>query len=200
MQVSLEPDHDFVMGLPYGSTPDRQFWDLKTNPDLIDRVPELADDSTLKEFVASVNHPDTAFVTLGCEKWIKDMDLPNGVKKESGCYVDVMYNFGELAVARQNYVKLYEELLAAGQQASAEDQFSGLTLIRVEPGEVILYDFGIRVWKMSLWISGAGRDEEQATGYRDRGFAATLECLDHATAQLKAIHRESHQLFGKTPI
>ena len=52
MQVILENDDPGLLGIPYGSParPERRFWNLRSNPEDIERIPEVADYPELKSF------------------------------------------------------------------------------------------------------------------------------------------------------
>lgn len=183
MQVALEPSDKDPMGVPYGDSPDRKFWNLRAHPESIDRVPELADYPELKKFVAAVNGPDSFFATLGCEKWSKDVNYTPVIKREFGLYVDVIFNLVELAMMPQNYQTLYQKLHDHGRSLAAADEFSDLALVRVEPGEVLLLDHNIKAWKASVWVFGVGDTDDRATAYRNYG-------LHHVGKVMKAVSQE----------
>lgn len=169
---------------------------MKSHPDLIEHIPEAADYPELKSFLGVVNKPDTAFVTFGCEKWTKAVDYGNGITRESGLYVDIAFNFVELAMHRENYVELHSSIEKHGRRLTSLDRFSDLTLIRIQLGRVALYDFNMDAWKATFWIYGAGSSVEMANSYRTRGLAELERCLKDLDADLAERSSTARRIFG----
>lgn len=191
MQVILEDDSTSVLGIPYGHDSTRQFWNLKRFPDLIESVPELADCSDLKAFVRAVNGPASRFGTLGCEKWMKDVDYPNGATKEAGLYVDIIFDMVELAWDHDNYARFAAVLKEHGDALRAKDDTSDWTLIRVHPQKVGFFDIDQAGWFMSVRVYGVGNSEEMAVDWRTRGLRELLDVLLRVSKEIDAGHGAS---------
>ena len=187
MQAQLEKDRKSVLGIPYGFTDDRRFWNLKQFPHLINCIPELKDTPALYEFVRRVNSSGSRFATMGCERWSKGVDYPNGATKEFGTYVDLMFDRVELA-SPANCAMLVEALLQHGENLRAKDPYSDLSLIRVAPQRVGFHDLNFGAWMCSTWIYGVGNSDRMAQGYRDRALAELANVLEQVSADVTEAH------------
>jgi hypothetical protein len=74
---------DGVTGVPYvpaerADSKNHGFFHLKRQPELLDSVPELQDAPALKRFVQVLNHQESIFWSIGCEKrlWPPNLDAP----------------------------------------------------------------------------------------------------------------------------
>lgn len=189
MQVTLEENYDHVLGIPYGGddTPERRFWNLKKDPSLIERVPELADCPELRQFVLWVNSAESRFCTFGCEKWETPVQYGNGATHEAGLYVDLSLDLAELA-SRENVLQLFEQLSAYGADLRAKDEDSDLTLVRVVPQRAGFHDKNLTTWFASLWIYGVGTDSRIAQRNRARGLEHIQVVLRRASDEIRAFH------------
>ncbi len=183
MQVFLEADSSSVLGIPYGSAPDRRFWNVKKYPEMVDRIPELSDCPELKEFVRAANSSESRFATLGSEKWCKHVSYPNGATKECGIYVDIMFDTVELC-GHENYEQLAAQLKAHGDDLRATEQHSDLTLIRIQPQKIGFRDTLVSGWMAAFWIYGVGNSHDMAAEYCARGLRELMAVLAAATAEV----------------
>ncbi|HEY8751270.1 MAG TPA: hypothetical protein VIM11_25020 [Tepidisphaeraceae bacterium] len=93
MNVAIAFKHD-TLGLPYPGHQDGEdvrhvYVDLRQQPELIDKLPELKDSPELRNAVAMINGPDGAFRTLGCEKAVSA--IPNSHLQKMVSYIDLAF-------------------------------------------------------------------------------------------------------------
>lgn len=179
MQFIINEDTPGCLGVPYGTRPERMWYNLKRDPQLLHEVPELRDCPTLADAVASLNREDSRFLTFGCEKWYKAYSetLPNGIAGEFASYIDFAFDAQELACNPTNYDALFEDLRVRAE-SSAEAPFS---ITNVEKKRLALYDVNYGGWIGSVWVSGAGGDEPQARSYWATALATVVRWM-HASA------------------
>ncbi len=188
MRVVLNDDKQGGLGIPYGFEDERRFWNLRRFPDLIDRVPELAEDPGLLSFVRSVNLPESRFATLGCQGWTKSLDWKDSwIDRLCGAYVDVSGDRMEL-ISRENYVVVQQALAERGQEMRHEDESSDLTQIEVEPQRVSFNDLRVSGWVGTFWVLGYGNTDDMARHYRDRGLEELAALLERDSRSITECH------------
>ncbi|MEL6354592.1 MAG: hypothetical protein AAFR58_23000 [Cyanobacteria bacterium J06627_28] len=79
------------------------FRNLKIKPSLIDTVPELSGDSSLKALVSAINRPETCFFTVGCHSQLMMTDEGN---YRQG-YLEFAWNCQGCVQDAINYFALY---------------------------------------------------------------------------------------------
>ncbi len=187
MQVTIEKDAEGVLGVPYGLTPERRFWNLESNPEFINQIPEVADYPELRNFLVAVAKPSVHFCTFGCEKWCKDVDYGNGLKYECGLCIDFAFKFIGLAQNKSNYINFANHVIAHGKNLAEHNPASNLALIKFEPKCAGLIEKDICFWIMTAWVFGAGTSLEIAKGARNYGLQELLTCMREISHQLDDI-------------
>src|SRR5437016_509085 len=89
LRVKLKP-----LGVPYRRNPkdkaSHDFIDLRTEPDRIAEIPEVASWPALKDALTTLNSAASKFGTLGCGCWFHDQKPPRALVR-AWCYVDVCF-------------------------------------------------------------------------------------------------------------
>src|SRR5687768_2027533 len=109
------------MGVPYQRPDDETghtFVDLKGQPEMIDKLPELNRNAVLREFVMGLNSPSSPYRTLGCEKWTEPWchEKMPGFVVGSGSYVDIVF----ADISRSAMRSAYDELISGYRAVSDE--------------------------------------------------------------------------------
>ena len=79
------------------------FKNLKITPSLIDTIPELSDDSSLKAFVEAINKKESSFFTVGCTSALSQ--VPDGYRRQG--YIEFAWNCASCVQDAINYFALY---------------------------------------------------------------------------------------------
>jgi hypothetical protein len=108
---------DPTLELPWSSPdPAVVYFDVKHAPALLARVPEVAAEPSLREFLAALNSPASPFETAKCDSWPSDQmdveDEPFGAVMKFCSYVDVVpgqvarFSFDVIESFGRRFVKL----------------------------------------------------------------------------------------------
>jgi hypothetical protein len=184
VQVFLEPDEPRVLPVPYWTDgePDRRFWNVKRDPALIAKVPELSDCAELRSFVARVNAA-SRFATLGCAHWIAPSRHP-GFTHEAGLYVDLVADRFERAASRRAALELVDRLRARCEKV---EDGPAPTIIRVQPQRVAFTALGGKTaWMLSTWVFGAGTSAGESVSARRTGLDEVAALCDVMSAEIEA--------------
>jgi hypothetical protein len=69
------------------------YFDLRTEPDSIERIPEARQFPALRRFLVEVNSPLSAWQTAKCDVWNDESEATEnlyGARFSQGCYVDIV--------------------------------------------------------------------------------------------------------------
>ena len=154
---------DVGIGIPYPCIPreDRDsnhgYVDLKKSPERIRDIPEFRDCVELFGFVEALNHPQSAFRTLGCAY--------HGTR----CYVHIAFEVLHWNTSRQNYLRLFrgysKYLEMRGTVAGVSTEF------RICPAS--FWDHGFDGWAASIHFDLLGRIEN------DESLRAAIVSFQH---------------------
>jgi hypothetical protein len=191
MQVCLEKDAEGLLGIPYGIRPERRFWNLKSNPEFIDNIPEVADCPDLRKFLLAVADPSIHFYTFGCEKWWKEVDYGNKLTHECGSYIDLGFEFIELAETKDYYLTFVNDVIRHGENLKERDPSSELGLIRFEHKRAGLIEKNVPIWILTAWLYGAGTSLEMAQHFRNYALEQLFICMREKSNEIESIDLES---------
>lgn len=194
MQVSLEKDAEGLLGIPYGIRPERRFWNLKSNPEFIDNIPEVADCPDLRNFLLAIADPSIHFCTFGCEKWWKEV-AGNKLTHECGSYIDLGFEFVELAENKKHYLVFVNDVMRHGENLKKRDRSSELGLIRFENKRAGLIEKDVAIWILTAWVYGVGTSLEMAQHFRNYALEQLLICIRKKSSEI-----ESMDLDSMTPL
>lgn len=153
------------MGVPYfpvdrGDSINHGFFNLRNNPDLIPRVPEVIGWPELIELLYAINRPSGIFWSLGIEKAFNGITAKSHphVTTKLVSYVDVAFADVPLNADQTNF----ERLATAIHQFGSQRKIAELINIDMELGVADYAEQRLRGWCMTIWIGGFGASEDDA--------------------------------------
>lgn len=91
-----------------------RFYDLKSNPDLVLRIPEAVAQPELSIFLSRVNAADFPLLTAKCDTWSTRELSPEekifGAENKFGSYVDLVFTSAEARVSLERHRALAQSL------------------------------------------------------------------------------------------
>ncbi len=138
------PPEDHAESTNYG------FKILKGNPSLIDDVPEVSDNSSLRNALVRLNAPATPFFTIGCEKSFNRGKTADGL----ACfwargYLEFAFNSKEGVSGAENYFILFFQF----NQRVASSGFDGLVSFHWELAPARFIAANCYGWTACVWIT-----------------------------------------------
>ncbi len=120
----LTISHD-AKAIPYDAGTPREdgaqnfgFMDLKTNPEAMLEVAELANDAVLMRLVTAINAPETGLMTIGCSSSF--VTEASGSRKTG--YVEISFATDQMVEDAQNYFPLFYHFSHALYDATFEER------------------------------------------------------------------------------
>jgi len=181
--------------IPWASPEDpaNRYHDLKAEPEKLDRIEEARAQAPLRDFLAGVNAPASAFATAKCDTWTTSeftdgerADFPEARAKAAG-YIDLVFARPDFNFHRLHYEQLARRLRELLRRDS--------TRARAELCLRHCYFYERQAWGfyLTVFLYGYGADaaeaaREWATGLRAvvRALAQISEALAAALAQAEA--------------
>jgi hypothetical protein len=164
--------------IPYGSgnRPDGStnhgYKRLKGNVDLAASIPEAQEMDYLHDALVRLNDPNTAFFSVGCEK---SVDVSERGTAVAG-YLELAFNFAELAADAQYYFKLFFQfsgLMAQSPNESAKVRY----VFELEPAH--FHDGPVDGFTVTVWIATTFLPtREQAIQEWGRALSALVSFLE----------------------
>jgi hypothetical protein len=178
---------DPTLQLPWSSSDPRvQYYDLRSQPDLLSQIVEAQDNEALAEFLAAINSPHSLLQTAKCDTWSsQQMDAEDEIfgaafKYES--YVDLApvadglrYAFAEIEDLGKKIARLLQrapEIPAAADFVVRRCYYRGE--LERGPGRDGFY--------LTFYLSGYGEHEQQA----QERWSIALQLVGNALLQLSA--------------
>jgi len=151
-----------LLGIPYfrpkEDSNSHEYVNLRQQPDAIADLAELQHCAPLREFVTSLNQPNSIFETFGCEKWSQawSADQFPGFVVRHGSYTDIAFVDKNLCSTPE----IYYQLIARFREYEKVNHVF----------DVMHVFFGLQQavsahqswWVLNSWIYGIGRDEKEA--------------------------------------
>jgi hypothetical protein len=98
-----------------------RYYDLRSDPALIDHLAEVADNPELRRFLLRINAAGFALQTVKCDVWSTDEILPEeeifAARKKFVCYVDLIFADNTLRLSLDAHTEVITELCKLLQSA-----------------------------------------------------------------------------------
>lgn len=134
--------------------------DLKTNPNLIELIPEVQGWHELSELLQAINSSSSSFQSLGCEKSFSDFidaDYPELTTKLVS-YVEVAFSNINLNSKESNFEYVVDEIYTFSKNYSLEN----FIFVEYELTPTFYEKLNLRGWCLCIWVGGHGSSEQEA--------------------------------------
>jgi hypothetical protein len=198
------PSEDATLDFPWdsGSPSGPRYVDLKRHPEMLALVPEAVHYPELRDFLAALNSPSSAFETAKCDVWLTDeiteAEQVYGLEWKMAAYVDLLFS-AEQGEARFSFFqheelarRLVSFLKAGGPELSAEVEiilrrcyYQADTL--PGSGDADAACIAARPERtpgfyLTLYVFGFGADERQARARWATALGLLGNCLELVSA------------------
>jgi len=119
------------------------FMDLKSNPDLVNKVPEAKELVGLVALLSHFSERQEPYFSIGCEKatWIGDND-----KYNTRGYVEFALNYEKIA-HRRNYLTIFDRFVTEAKRSKVR----GLASFEWQVSPVSIEKLGITIYSCTIW-------------------------------------------------
>jgi hypothetical protein len=177
---------DETLEIPWVAPPSgSRYWNLKREPQALERLEEAMRIAELRDFLIAVNSPASVLESAKCDAWgtteINPSEEIFGAPWKFGSYVDVLFTDPSARFsfeAHENLVKRLTALLKRVPEIPAAAEF----LVRrcySHEGENVREGF-----YLTFYLFGFGQDESKAR----QQWAIALKLVSNAFAQLSSRH------------
>ncbi len=162
-----------------------QYYNLKRDPEGLDRIEEAARTEELGDFLRAVNAPRSLVESAKCDTWVTDEINPEeeifGAPWKFGCYVDLLFTNPESRFVFEEHEKLLKELTQLLQRVPDIPAAVEFLLRRCRyHGNADLRD-GFYV---TVYVFGYGEDESKSR----QQWGTALKLVSNAVAQFSSLH------------
>jgi hypothetical protein len=183
--VELGP-HDETLEIPWaapGGSP--RYYNLKAEPNALERIPEVAQARELRDFLQTMNSPASMLETAKCDLWASNEIHPEeeifGVPWKFGSYVDLFFANPDLRfdfAGHESFLRELTALLNRGPDIAAAAEF---LLRRCE----YQTEQGVRDgFYVTFYLFGYGENDARAR----MQWGIALKLVSHAITQWSARH------------
>jgi hypothetical protein len=153
--------------------PNRGFIDLRDNMNEVPNVFEAKDVPGLQILLQSINQPGSAFMSLGCERKLNQLDTPNG---DATCYLNSYCEMTYRMPEQQSERNLRELAFKLAEQSGLEMR----NWVQIELGIELMKSFFGQSGGFCLIISvsGYGRNPDEAWAAHEYGCRRIAEVFD----------------------
>lgn len=184
--VELGPEAD-RLEIPWASeeAPANRYYDLKRQPELLNRVAEAQGNCPLRHFLESLNRPASLFATAKCDTWTtsefstQERAAFPAARAKFASYVDPVFAPAPLNLHPQHYEQLGRRL---AQQLAPQP-----VPARAELCLRHCYYHAQRVWGfyLTIFLYGYGTKPDDAQQHWATGLAALARALDRISKMLQ---------------
>lgn len=171
-----------ALEIPWKDTEGRlQYFDLRTEPDSIERIPEARQFPALRRFLIEVNSPLNAWQTAKCDVWNDESQATGnlyGAQFSQSCYLDLVLAGQAIALrdnlaVHQRMARDIAHLLEANEalEATAEIVVRGCYIHPSADAEES--DLG---YCLTLFLTGYGATPVEAAGCWGRAMEFAARC------------------------
>jgi hypothetical protein len=184
------------IGIPYPCTepgPDGRrnygYFDLKRQPELISKVPELKNTPELRRLVEAINNPDSLFRTLACEKAMGKSETSR-FRKRLTSFVSIAFDVLAWNQRPGNYEMLFRAFEEFVGLEYADCDAIGVEFC-IEPASFL--NHGASGWCLTLWNYGYGSTEPETRRQWSRGVTLLEKFFLSGSAQVLKLpdHRKA---------
>lgn len=194
--VELEDRAD-RLDIPWAS-PDEtsnRYYDLKAQPELLDEIAEARANPALKQFLLTLNAPDTMFATAKCHTWstqefsAAERSSHPASSAKFASYVDVVFSHPAFNFQREHYEQLARRISPRLSSNPAP--------ARAELCLRHCYYHAQQAWGyyLTIFLYGYGSDAAAA----ERNWAAALGALGDTLVHLSRLLRQALQQLPSAP-
>jgi hypothetical protein len=183
--VELGPTAD-ALEIPWKDPEGRlQYFDLRTEPDSIEQIPEALQFPALRRFLIELNSQQSPWQTAKCDVWSEEVEPEDnlfGAEFAQGCYVDVVLA-GEVPSLRDN-LKAHQRLARkAALNLDADEELEATVEIVVRrcyfhrSTEEIAMEESDAGYCLTLFLTGYGASPAEAAGCWERAMEFAARCF-----------------------
>ncbi len=173
---------DETLDFPWAaSEPGPRYYDLRRDPDSLQRIVEAAGNAAMRDFLIAVNAPGSILESAKCDAWASDEINPEeeifGLPRKFGSYVDLVFTNSMSRFSFEAHEELLTKITTLLQRVPDIPASAEFLLRRCRYHENQTMREGFYV---TFYLFGYGDDEAKAR----RQWEIALRLVSHALTQL----------------